>query len=69
MQAQRLRGVSLPAGLEPEHISVDQGCIVSGLGRTTIYELIGDGTLDSIKIGKRCLLRLRSLRSLGGKAA
>jgi hypothetical protein len=36
----------------------------SGLGNTVVYEMIGDGRLESIKIGKRRLILLDSYRRL-----
>lgn len=39
-----------------------------GLGRTKTFELIADGTVESIKIGKKRLVRLRSIRQLGRAA-
>jgi hypothetical protein len=39
-------------------------CLISGLGRTKIYELLGEGTLASIKVGKRRLIVLDSYRAL-----
>ena len=36
----------------------------SGLGATIIYELIKDGTLESVKVGRRRLIVVRSLRRL-----
>jgi excisionase family DNA binding protein len=35
-----------------------------GLSRTTIYRLIGDGQLETVKIGNRTLIRMTSIRSL-----
>jgi hypothetical protein len=32
------------------------------MGRTKLYQLMGDGVLPSVKIGKRRLLRLDTLR-------
>ena len=43
---------------------VGEFCRLSGLGRTKVYELLGDGTLTSITIGKRRLIVLDSYRSL-----
>jgi hypothetical protein len=43
---------------------VGEFCRLSGLGRTKVYELLGDGTLASITIGKRRLIVLDSYRSL-----
>ncbi len=35
-----------------------------GLGRTKIYELINDGSLSIIKIGRRTLIKTDSIRRL-----
>jgi excisionase family DNA binding protein len=43
---------------------VGEFCVLSGLGRTVVYEMIGDGRLDSIKIGKRRLILIESYRRL-----
>jgi hypothetical protein len=43
---------------------VAEFCILSGLGHTKVYELIGSGELESIKIGKRRLIVLASYRRL-----
>ena len=43
-RAKRLEGVTLPPGVEPELISVDQACVIAGLGRTKMYELMANGT-------------------------
>jgi excisionase family DNA binding protein len=43
---------------------VGEFCVLSGLGRTVVYEMIGDGRLESIKIGKRRLILLDSYRRL-----
>jgi excisionase family DNA binding protein len=50
--------------VEPEAISVDETCRITGLGRSKIYELISDGTLPSVKVGKRRLVRLSTARRL-----
>jgi excisionase family DNA binding protein len=60
---------SLPVGIEPEWITVSQTRRVTNLGKTKIFELIAAGTFESIKVGKKRLIRLRSARNLGGKAA
>jgi hypothetical protein len=44
--------------------SIGEFCILSGLGRTKIYELLGAGELDSILIGKRRLVIVESYRRL-----
>jgi len=36
---------------------------ISGIGRTTLYELIGAGKIDARKVGNRTLIPADSLRS------
>ena len=50
--------------VEPEVVSVSQFCRIFGLGRTKVYQLMGDGTLPSARVGKRRLLRLGAGRDL-----
>jgi excisionase family DNA binding protein len=35
-----------------------------GVGRSTVYELIGSGKLETISIGRRRLIRVESVRAL-----
>lgn len=37
------------------------------IGRTTIYKLIGDGTLQTITVGRRRLILTRSIQELCGQ--
>jgi excisionase family DNA binding protein len=43
---------------------VDKFCALSGLGKNTVYQMIGDGRLASIKIGRRRLVVVDSYRRL-----
>jgi len=43
---------------------INEFCVLSGLGRTKIYELLNTGDLASIKIGNRRLILLDSYRQL-----
>jgi hypothetical protein len=43
---------------------VGEFCRLSGLGKTKVYEPLGDGTLVSITVGKRRLIVLDSYRKL-----
>lgn len=52
------------APLEPLAYSINEACRVSSLGRTRLYELIGEGRLDARRIGKRTLIPAASLRAL-----
>ncbi len=44
--------------------AIGEFCILSGLGRSRIYELIAAGDLDSVTIGKRRLIVIESYRKL-----
>ena len=44
--------------------TINEVCEVTGLGRTKLYELIGDGHLATTTIGRRRLVVVRSLLSL-----
>lgn len=49
---------------EPLAYSVVEACRVSSLGRTRLYQLIGEGRLEVRKIGARTLIPAASLRAL-----
>lgn len=51
-------------GLEPLAYSIRDACRLTSLGRTRLYQLIGEGTLEVRKIGKRTLIPAASLRAL-----
>ena len=44
--------------------TVAEACEATGLGRTKLYELVGDGQVDTTTIGRRRLVQVRSLRQL-----
>jgi excisionase family DNA binding protein len=48
----------------PITASIGEFCKLAGIGRSLVYEMIGDGRLDSIVIGKRRLIVLDSYRRL-----
>lgn len=50
--------------LEPLAYSIAEACHVSSLGRTRIYQLIGEGRLQTRKIGSRTIIPAASLRAL-----
>lgn len=49
---------------EPLAYSVKEACRVSSLGRTRLYQLIGENRLEARKIGKRTIIPAASLRAL-----
>lgn len=44
--------------------TIAEACEVTGLGRTKLYELIGEGHLATATVGRRRLVLVRSLLSL-----
>jgi excisionase family DNA binding protein len=44
--------------------TIDEACKATSLGRTKVYELIGDGRLATTTIGRRRLVIVRGLLSL-----
>jgi excisionase family DNA binding protein len=50
--------------MEPIAISIKDTARALGLGRTSIYALISQGRLEAIKIGRRTLVRVESIRRL-----
>lgn len=54
------------ANAQPLAYSPKDAARVTGLGLTTIYRLINDGTLDRRKVGSRSLVTASSVRRLLG---
>lgn len=44
--------------------TINEACEMTGLGRTKLYELIGNGRLATATVGRRRLVVVRSLLSL-----
>ena len=49
---------------KPMAVPVNSACALTGLGRTSIYKLIGDGALTSVSIGRRRLILMASIERL-----
>jgi excisionase family DNA binding protein len=61
----RLPRLSRPSQTtEPFTLSIKDTARLLGLGRTTIYRLIGDRQLETVKVGNRTLIKTASIRSL-----
>ena len=45
-------------------LRVDEVCKALGIGRTTVYKLIGQGDLEALKIGRRTVITMRSAEAL-----
>jgi excisionase family DNA binding protein len=55
--------------MEPITVTVEGAKKALGLGHTKIYELIGAGRLQTIKVGRRTLVKTDSIRALVDQAA
>ena len=53
-----------PTDIEPISMRVPEACRYLGIGRSTLYVLIGDGEIEFIKLGSSTLILTESLRSL-----
>lgn len=42
---------------------------VLGIGRSTTYRLIEEGRLETVKIGRRTLIRVSSIKALAGDSS
>lgn len=50
--------------MEPIVISITAAAKALGLGRTSIYAMINDGRLETVKFGRRHLIKTASIRRL-----
>lgn len=41
--------------------TVKEACAAAGLGKTKVHELIGGGAVESVKVGRRRLVKVPSL--------
>ena len=55
--------------LEPILVTVARGCQIAGIGHSKMYELLGSGTVESVHVGRRRLIRYSSLKRLAEHGA
>lgn len=46
--------------------SIAEACDAAGIGKTKLYDLIDSGAVDSVRLGRRRLIRVPSLLKLLG---
>lgn len=47
-------------------VTVREACEMSGLGVTTLYKKMSEGALDTVKVGRRRLIKVASLEAMLG---
>jgi excisionase family DNA binding protein len=57
------------AAVEAFLFTIPETCQALGIGRSKVYGLINDGRLERVKIGKRTLVRVASIRALAGEGS
>lgn len=55
--------------MEPVTITISNAMSVIGIGQTKIYELMNNGTLQTVRVGRRRLVKIESIRALVNQAA
>lgn len=50
-------------GIEPISMRIADACLFTGLSRSTLYVLIGQGKIDIVKVGRSSLVLTASLRA------
>jgi len=50
-------------------VRVEEAAEMLGLGRSTVFELLKDGSLASIKVGKRRLIPIQEITAFIGRCA
>jgi len=53
---------------KPIWVTPSEAIRISGIGRTRLYELMANGTLQSIKMGGKRLISFASIEALGGQS-
>lgn len=53
-----------PTNIEPIAMRVPEACRHLGIGRSTLYVLIGEGEIEFIKLGSSTLVLTESLKDL-----
>ncbi len=48
--------------MDPITVTIENAKAALGIGHTTIYRLIGEGRLQTVKLGRRTLVKTDSIR-------
>jgi excisionase family DNA binding protein len=55
---------STPYNTDPLTVRVAEACRLTGIGRSKLYELIADGSIEIVKVGNMTLIPFESLKQL-----
>ena len=50
--------------IEPLAVRIPEACRMIGIGRSKLYELIADGTIEIVKIGSVTVIPISQLKTL-----
>jgi excisionase family DNA binding protein len=50
--------------IEPLAVRIPEACRMIGIGRSKLYELIADGTIEIVKIGSATVIPVSQLKAL-----
>ena len=57
------------SAFDPVLVSVETArAMLGGVGKTTLYAMLSAGDLESVKLGKRRLVRVSSIQALADRA-
>ena len=48
---------------EPSHVTVAEAIAAYRIGRTKLYDLLGNGSITAVKLGRRTFIKVASLES------
>ena len=63
MSGEERCGTPVPM-IEPLAVRIPEACRMIGIGRSKLYELIADGTIEIVKIGSVTVIPVSQLKAL-----
>ena len=63
MSGEKQSGTPVPT-IEPLAVRIPEACRMIGIGRSKLYELIADGTIEVVKIGSATVIPVSQLKAL-----
>ena len=63
MSGEEQSGTPVPM-MEPLAVRIPEACRMIGIGRSKLYELIADGTIEVVKIGSATVIPVSQLKAL-----